>query len=221
MGDKIFKDFRLFSKDICHLSVVDDVAKKVNNIYAPYILEERPMHTTALDLFSRLLYERIMFVTGEIREEMINVAVAQLLYLDSIGKQNISMYINSCGGDVINGLALIDTMNIVSSEVSTVCLGMAASMGSVILSNGEKGKRYALPHSRIMIHQVSSNIYGTYSDMKIEMEQTELCRKNIYDILAKNTNRSFEEIEKLCDRNNWFIGKDAIELGVVDSIITK
>ena len=142
-----------------------------------------------------------------------------------IGNSNIvfgiNVYINSPGGSVVDGLSSIDVMNFIPNNVSTTCIGMAASMGAVLLSCGEKGKRFVLPHSRVMIHQVSSGMRGTYSDIKIEMEQTERCRNDVYRLLADNMGKTFEEVEMLCDRNNWFIGQEAVELGIVDKVLTK
>ena len=129
------------------------------------------------------------------------------------------MYINSPGGSVVDGLGLIDTMNYINCNVSTTCIGMAASMGAVLLSNGTQGKRFVLPHSRVMIHQVSSGMRGTVSDMEIEFEQTKRCKQDVYEILAKNTGKSFEEMEKLCDRNNWFIGQEAVDLHIADRVL--
>lgn len=215
-----FQDFSLFAKDKgLSKSKSEDYAKYISNIYTPYILEERQLHATPLDLFSRLLYERIIFFNGVVDDDSANIVIAQLLYLNSIGKQDISIYINSQGGSVIDGLSIIDTMNFIEPNISTMCLGMAASMGAVILSNGTKGKRYALPHSRIMIHQPSGGFRGTFSDAKIDFEMFERCKKDIYEILAKNMNKSFEEVESLCDRDNWFIGKEGIELGIIDDLI--
>ena len=213
----IYKDFSLFVKDKGISSTkLDDFAK---NIYTPYILEERQLHATPLDLFSRLLYERILFINEAITADSCNIAIAQLLYLNSLGNNDISLYINSPGGSVIDGLSLLDTMNFVKSDINTLCLGMCASMAAIILSNGTKGKRYLLPHSRVMIHQPSTRMGGTYSDIKIEFEQLERCKKDIYQILSNNMNKTVDEIEVLCDRDNWFIGQEAIDLGVADSLI--
>lgn len=222
MSDNLYKDFRLFAKDkgVSPL-VLDDVAKKNSNILTPYILEERTLNVSSLDIYSRLLYDRILYFGHEVNAESCNVAIAQLLFLDSVNGNTINFYINSGGGSVIDGLGLIDTMNIIQSPISTTCVGMAASMGAVLLSCGEKGKRFVLPHSRVMIHQVSSGMRGTLSDMKIELEQTERCKKDIYQILAENTGKTFDEIEMLCDRDNWFIGQEAVELGIADKVLTK
>ena len=219
--DNITKDFRHFAIDkVCvSPSVVDDKIKKASAHLTPYILEERQLNVATFDVFSRLMYDRIVYFTGEVNEDSCNTAIAQLLYLSSVDERDINMYINSPGGSVVDGLGLIDTMNYINCNVSTTCIGMAASMGAVLLSNGTQGKRFVLPHSRVMIHQVSSGMRGTVSDMEIEFEQTKRCKQDVYEILAKNTGKSFEEMEKLCDRNNWFIGQEAVDLHIADRVL--
>ena len=215
------KDFRKFalSNTNARASVLDDQIKKANNILTPYILEERQLNVATFDVFSRLMYDRIIYFTGVVDDDSCNTAVAQLLYLSSVDERDISMYINSPGGSVVDGLGLVDTMNYINCDISTTCIGMAASMGSVLLSNGAKGKRFVLPHSRVMIHQVSSGAQGVLKDLEIELEQTRRCKNDLYEILAKNTNKSFEEIERDCDRNYWLIGKEAVEYGIVDKVL--
>ena len=219
--DNITKDFRHFAIDKVGVSpsVVDDKIKKASAHLTPYILEERQLNVATFDVFSRLMYDRIVYFTGEVNEDSCNTAIAQLLYLSSVDERDINMYINSPGGSVVDGLGLIDTMNYINCNVSTTCIGMAASMGAVLLSNGTQGKRFVLPHSRVMIHQVSSGMRGTVSDMEIEFEQTKRCKQDVYEILAKNTGKSFEEMEKLCDRNNWFIGQEAVDLHIADRVL--
>lgn len=187
----------------------------------PYILEERRYPSQAIDIYSRLLEDRIIYMGEEFDETSCNRIVAQLLYLDSLNHDPIRIYINSPGGSVIDGLAIIDTMAFIKSPVYTSCIGLAASMGAVLLSCGEKGHRTILPHSRIMIHQVSGFAGGTFADMKIELEQTKRCEQDIYNLLAKNLGKSYEEIETLCDRNNWFMGQEAIDLGIADKVLTR
>ena len=218
----LIKDFRKFAIDKTKVmaTVLDDQLSKPNSFLTPYILEERQLNVTQMDIFSRLLYDRILYFTGEVNRETCDTMNAELLYLDSRDGRDISLYINSPGGSVVDGISVIDTMNFINSDVSTICMGMAASMGSVLLSNGTKGKRLVLPHSRIMIHQVSSAMKGTVSDMEIEFAETQRCKRDIYNILAKNTGHTFDEIEKLCDRNNWFIGSEAVdELHIADKLI--
>lgn len=214
------KDLRKFclDKGVSGL-YYDDYVK--NSYINPMVLEERQMNVTSLDVYSRLLMDRIIFVNGEVESNMANILTAQLLWLDQQSDKQINLYINSPGGSVIDGLQILDTTKIINAPISTTCLGMAASMGAVILSCGEKGQRFALPHSRVMIHQVSSACRGSYSDMKIEFEQTERCKKDVYNILAENLGKTYDEIELLCDRNNWFIGEEAVKLGIVDEIVTK
>jgi ATP-dependent Clp protease protease subunit len=215
-------DFRKFAKDKgVSMSVFDDIVKDVNNSLTPVVLEERKMNVVAMDVYSRMLYDRIIYFGHEFNQDTCNLLNAQLLYLSSLDERDINVYINSPGGSVVDGLSSIDVMNFIPNNVSTTCIGMAASMGAVLLSCGEKGKRFVLPHSRVMIHQVSSGMRGTYSDIKIEMEQTERCRNDVYRLLADNMGKTFEEVEMLCDRNNWFIGQEAVELGIVDKVLTK
>lgn len=184
----------------------------------PVILEERQMHVQALDIYSRLLYDRIIYIGEEFTSELCNSVITQLLYLNNVNHDPINIYINSPGGSVVDGLSIIDTINLIDSPVNTVCTGLAASMAAVLLSCGKT--RSVLPHSRIMIHQVSNGMYGTYSDLEIELKQTERCKQDIYKILSKNINKSYEEIEKLCDRNNWFIGQEAVDLGIADKVLS-
>lgn len=219
--EDLTKDFRKFaiSNTNVKATVLDDQIKKTNGMMTPYILEERQLNVATFDVFSRLMYDRIIYFTGEVDEDSCNTAVAQLLYLSSVDERDINMYINSPGGSVVDGLGLIDTMNYIPCDISTTCIGMAASMGAVLLSNGTKGKRFVLPHSRVMIHSVSSGFRGHTADIKIEMEQTLRCQDDVYNILATNTGHTFEEIEKLCDRDKWFIGQEAVELGISDKVL--
>jgi ATP-dependent Clp protease protease subunit len=216
------KDFRKFaiSNTKIRATVLDDKIKQAKDFLTPYILEERQLNVTQMDIFSRLLFDRILYFTGEVNQATCDTMNAELLYLDSVDNRDINLYINSPGGSVVDGLSVIDTMNFIKSDVSTTCMGMAASMGSVLLSNGAKGKRFVLPHSRVMIHSVASGFQGHTADVRIEMEQTERCQKDVYQILADNTGHTFEEMEKLCDRDNWFIGDEAVNnLHIADKVI--
>ena len=212
------KDFNLFAKS---KGISSSTLLRVNNSALPYVLEERRLNVQALDIYSRLLYDRIIYMGEEFTPESCNLIVTQLLYLNSLSNDPIDIYINSSGGSVIDGLSIIDTINLIKSPVNTICTGLAASMGAVLLSCGKKGSRAVLPHSRVMIHQVSSGMWGTFSDLEIELKQTERCKQDIYKILAENLNKPYEEIEKLCDRNNWFIGQEAVDLGIVDKVLCK
>lgn len=187
----------------------------------PFIIEERRNPAQTIDIYSRLVEDRIIYMGEEFDNDSCNRIVAQLLYLDSLNHNPIRIYINSPGGDVIDGLAIIDTINFIKSPVYTICVGLAASMGAVLLSCGEKGHRTVLPHSRVMIHQVSGFAGGSLADMKIDLEQTKRCEQDIYHILANNLDKSYDEIVALCDRNNWFIGQEAIDLGIADKVLSK
>lgn len=212
------KDFNLFAKS---KGISSSTLLRVNNSALPYVLEERRLNVQALDIYSRLLYDRIIYMGEEFTPESCNLIITQLLYLNNLSNDPIDIYINSSGGSVIDGLSIIDTINLIKSPVNTICTGLAASMGAVLLSCGKKGSRAVLPHSRVMIHQVSSGMWGTFSDLEIELKQTERCKQDIYKILAENLNKPYEEIEKLCDRNNWFIGQEAVDLGIVDKVLCK
>lgn len=187
----------------------------------PFIIEERRNPAQTIDIYSRLVEDRIIYMGEEFDNDSCNRIVAQLLYLDSLNHNPIRIYINSPGGSVIDGLAIIDTINFIKSPVYTICIGLAASMGAVLLSCGEKGHRMVLPHSRVMIHQVSGFAGGSLADMKIDLEQTKRCEQDIYHILANNLDKSYDEIVTLCDRNNWFIGQEAIDLGIADKVLNK
>lgn len=215
-------DFRHFAIDKAKVpaSVVDS---KIKDFVYPTVIEERPsaQRITEINVFSTLIKDRILFLNGEVEDVACSTLIAQLLYLSSVDNRDISMYINSPGGDVVSGLGVIDTMNFIPCDISTTCVGMAASMGAVLLSCGTKGKRYVLPHSRVMIHSVASGFKGHTADIKIEMEQTLRCQDDLYKILAENMSKSYEEIEKLCDRNKWVIGQEAVDIGLADKVLEK
>ena len=173
------------------------------------------------DIFSRLLKNRIILLSGEIDDMLANSVVAQLLYLDSLNHDDISLYINSPGGSVTAGMAIYDTMNFVKSSVSTICLGMAASMAAFLLSSGEKKKRYILPNAEVMIHQPLGGAQGQATEIKIAAEHILKLRHKLNEILAKNTNQKLDTIEKDTERDNFMDSKDALEYGIVDKIIEK
>lgn len=216
----ILEDFKKFATSNCGVSATE-FDQQIKNFIVPTVIEERVQRVTEMNVFSRLIQDRILFLNGEVTQESCNTLVAQLLYLASVDDRDINLYISSPGGDVVAGLSVVDTMNFIKPNVITTCIGMAASMGAVILSNGQKGSRSVLPHSRVMIHSVSSSHRGHSADLKIEMEQTLRCEKDVYSILAENMGKPYDEIERLCDRDNWFIGQEAVELGIVDKVIEK
>lgn len=188
----------------------------------PTVLEKTSMGERAYDIYSRLLKDRIIFLGGPIDTEVANLIVAQLLFLENEDpKKDITLYVNSPGGHVTAGLAIIDTMNFIKSDVSTVCVGMAASMGAMILSAGAKGKRFVLPNSEVMIHQPLGGAEGQASDIAIAAENILKTRSTLYKMLAKNTGKTLAQIEKDADRNYWMSGDDAVKYGIVDKTITK
>lgn len=185
----------------------------------PTVIETTNRGERAYDIYSRLLNDRIIFVSGEIEDHMANLIVAQLLYLESQDpNKDIQLYINSPGGSVTAGLAIYDTMKYIKPDVSTICVGMAASMGAFLLSSGTKGKRYALPNAEIMIHQPSGGSQGQASDMLIAAEHILKIRKKLNKILADNTGQKLEVIERDTDRDNWLDAHQAADYGLVDSV---
>ena len=185
----------------------------------PMVVEQTDRGERSYDIYSKLLEERIIFITGEINDALANTVVAQLLYLEAKdATKDIDVYINSPGGSVTAGLAIYDTMNFIKCGVSTICIGMAASMAAFLLSSGKKGKRYALPSSEIMIHQPLGGAQGQASDIAIQAEHILKIKKNLNEILAKNTGKPYEEVEKDTDRDNYLSAEEALEYGLIDKI---
>lgn len=188
----------------------------------PSIIEERQMNVAVMDVFSRLMMDRIIFLGVPIYDDVANIIQAQLLFLDSTDStSDIQLYLNSPGGSVSAGLGIYDTMQLVSSDVATICTGMAASMASVLLAAGEKGKRSALPHSRVMIHQPLGGAEGQATDIEIAAREILKCRKELYEILSQHTGKTFKQIEKDADRDYWMTSKEALAYGMIDEILTK
>jgi ATP-dependent Clp protease protease subunit len=188
----------------------------------PTIIEERQLNVAAMDVFSRLMMDRIIFLGVPITDDVANIIQAQLLYLDSTeSKSDIQLYINSPGGEVYAGLGIYDTMQLVSSEVATICTGMAASMAAILLTAGANGKRSALPHSRVMIHQPMGGAEGQASDIEITAKQIVGLKKELYEIIALHSGKSLKQIEKDADRDYWMKAAEAKEYGMIDEILTK
>lgn len=185
----------------------------------PVVIDKELDGERSYDIFSRLLKERIVFISGEINDSLANTVVASLLYLDSINHDDISIYINSPGGSVSSGFAIYDTMQFIASDVSTICIGMAASMGAFLLSSGTPGKRYALPNADIMIHQPLGGAEGQASDIKIAADRIILLRKRLNRILAKNTKNSLRKIEKDTERDYYLDTEEAVLYGLIDKVI--
>lgn len=188
----------------------------------PSIIEERKLNVASMDVFSRLMMDRIIFLGVPIDDDVANIIQAQLLYLASVDdKADISMYINSPGGVVSSGLGIYDTMQLVSPDIATICTGQAASMGSILLCAGAKGKRSALPHSRIMIHQPLGGVSGQASDILIEAKEIEKVREELYRIISENSGQAFEKVYEVCDRNYWMSSSEAVDFGMIDRILQK
>ena len=185
----------------------------------PTIIEKTNNSERAYDIYSRLLKDRIIILTGEIDDSSANIVVAQLLYLDSINHDDISLYINSPGGSITSGMAIYDTMNFIKSEVSTICIGMAASMGAFLLSSGKKGKRYCLPNSEVMIHQPLGGASGQATEIKIAAEHILKIKDKLNKILASNTNKDIKTIELDTERDNYLSAQEALEYGMIDQIL--
>ena len=185
----------------------------------PVVVQKDFNGETSYDIFSRLLKERIVFITGEIDDNLANSVIAELLYLDSINHDDISVYINSPGGSVSSGMAIYDTMNFLNSDVSTICLGIAASMGAFLLSAGKKGKRFILPNADVMIHQPLGGAQGQATDIKIASDRIVDLRKRLNRILSRNTGQTLKKIEKDTERDNYLDAKEAVMYGIVDKII--
>lgn len=192
------------------------------NISMPYVVEQTNRGERTYDIYSRLLEDRIIFVSGEIEDTMANTIVAQLIYLEAKDPdKDIMMYINSPGGSVTAGMAIFDTMNYIKCDVHTVCVGMAASMASVLLASGAKGKRSALPNAEVMIHQPLGGVQGQASDIKIHAEHILKTKRKLNSILANATGKPLEEIEKDTDRDNFLSAEEAKKYGLIDNIYSK
>jgi len=192
------------------------------NLYVPMVIEQSGRGERAYDIFSRLLKERVIFLVGPINDAVANVVVAQLLFLESENPdKDIALYINSPGGSVSAGLAIYDTMQFIKPDVSTLCTGLAASMGAFLLSAGTKGKRFSLPNSRIMIHQPLGGVQGQASDIKIHAKEILYLRERLNAILAANTGQDVEKIARDTDRDNFLSAADAAEYGLIDKVLEK
>ena len=192
------------------------------NYINPSIIEERQMNVAQMDVFSRLMMDRIIFLGTEVNDYTANVIQAQLLFLDqSDPGKDVSIYINSPGGSVYAGLGIYDTMQYISSDVATICTGMAASMAAVLLVSGEKGKRFALPHSRVMIHQPMGGAQGQASDIEITAREIKKLKHELYTIIADHSGQPFEKVERDSDRDYWMTSQEALDYGMIDHILVK
>ena len=218
------EDFRKYATKHLGMNsmVLDDVLKAQSQYLNPYILEERQLNVTQMDVFSRLMMDRIIFLGTQIDDYTANTLQAQLLYLDSVDNgKDISIYINSPGGSVYAGLGIYDTMQFISSRVATICTGMAASMGAVLLVAGEKGMRAALPHSRVMIHQPLGGIQGQASDIEITAREILKLKDELYQIISDHSGQTMEKIRQDADRDYWMKAQEALEYGMIDKVYSK
>ncbi len=220
----MIKDFKKFAASNAGINsmVLDDVIRSQGGYLNPYILEERQLNVTQLDVFSRLMMDRIIFLGTDINDYTANVLQAQMLYLDSVDPdKDISVYINSPGGSVTAGLGIYDTMQFINSDVQTICTGMAASMAAVLLVAGHKGKRSALPHSRVMIHQPLGGAQGQASDIEITAREIQKYKKELYNIIAQHSGQPFEKVWQDSDRDYWMTAEEAKDYGMIDSVLIR
>ncbi|MBP8823451.1 MAG: ATP-dependent Clp endopeptidase proteolytic subunit ClpP [Flavobacteriales bacterium] len=188
----------------------------------PYIIEERQLNVAQMDVFSRLMMDRIIFMGTAVDDQVANIIQAQLLFLESVdAKKDIQIYLNSPGGEVYAGLGIYDTMQYINCDVATICTGMAASFGAVLLCAGAKGKRSALTHSRVMIHQPLGGAQGQASDMEIVINEVRKLKKELYDIISHHTSQPFETIEQDSDRDHWMTASEAKAYGIIDEVLTR
>ena len=217
-------DFRKYATKHLGLNglMVDDVMNAQAQYMNPYILEERQLNVTQLDVFSRLMMDRVIFLGTEVNDYTANVLQAQLLYLDANDPgKDINVYINSPGGSVYAGLGIYDTMQFISSDVATICTGMAASMGAVLLVAGTEGKRSALPHSRVMIHQPLGGVQGQASDIEIEAKEILKFKKELYTIISEHSHTPYDKVYADSDRNYWMTAEEAKAYGMIDEVLVK
>ena len=217
-------DFRKYATR--HLGVngqvFDDVMAAQAQYMNPYILEERQLNVTQMDVFSRLMMDRVIFLGTEVNDYTANVLQAQLLYLDATDPgKDINLYINSPGGSVYAGLGIYDTMKFIQSDVATICTGMAASMAAVLLVAGTEGKRSALTHSRVMIHQPLGGVQGQASDIEIEAREIQKLKKELYTIIANHSHTDYDKVWADSDRNYWMTAQEAKEYGMIDQVLVK
>lgn len=216
---KEFESYAVKDRGISSNTLHAYTKHQVTNL-TPNIIEERPMNVAVMDVYSRLMMDRIIFLGYPINDEVANIVTAQLLFLESTDRtRDIQMYINSPGGSVYSGLGVYDTMQYITPDVATICIGMAASMAAVLLTAGTNGKRTALRHARVMMHQPSGAIGGQASDIDITVNEIRKVKKNLYDIISFHTGKSVKQVEKDCDRDYWLTAEESKEYGLVDEVL--
>ena len=218
------KEFEKFARLHCGINsmTLHDFRAEARGYVSPTIIEERHLNVATMDVFSRLMMDRIIFLGAPIYDDVANIIQAQLLFLQSTdADKDIQIYINSPGGSVSAGLGIYDTMQYISCDVATICTGMAASMGAVLLAAGAVGKRSALPHSRVMIHQPLGGVQGQASDIEITAREIAKTKRELYEILAAHSGKSIEQIEADADRDYWLTAAEAAEYGLIDKVLTR
>ncbi|MCC7503473.1 MAG: ATP-dependent Clp endopeptidase proteolytic subunit ClpP, partial [Flavobacteriales bacterium] len=213
-------EFRKYA--VKHRGINSMVLHDFQSSMTPYIIEERQLNVAQMDVFSRLMMDRIIFLGTGINDQVANIIQAQLLFLESVdAKKDIQIYLNSPGGGVYAGLGIYDTMQYINCDVATICTGMAASMGAVLLCAGAKGKRSALRHSRVMIHQPMGGAEGQATDMEITVNEIKKLKKELYEIISNHSGQTFEKVEKDGDRDYWMIAEEAKADGMIDELLTR
>lgn len=222
MNAKEYRDFTLYAKDkgISGMNL-HYYNQRIENSMTPYILEERQLNVTAMDVFSRLMMERIIWVAGEVNDNMSTVVQAQLMFLDSIDNNDITMHIDSPGGSVKSGLSMVDVMDYINSDIRTVNTGMAASMGSILLGAGTKGKRCSLRFSRTMLHQSSGGFRGNIQDAEIDMVEWKKLNDVLFELLGEYCGKPAEVVKNDASRDLWLSSEDALSYGIIDEIVRK
>lgn len=222
MNNKEYRDFTLYARDrgISGLNL-HYYNQRVEDSLTPYILEERQMNVTAMDVFSRLMMERIIWVAGGVDDHMSTVVQAQLMFLDSLDNNDITMHIDSPGGSVKSGLSMVDVMDYITSDIRTINTGMAASMGSILLGAGTRGKRSSLRFSRTMLHQSSGGFRGNIQDAEIDMVEWKKLNDILFELLGSYCDKTAEQVKQDASRDLWLSASDALEYGIIDEIVTK
>lgn len=214
------EEFKKFATQ--HRGVSSTYYDKIISSMTPYIMEERQLNVTQMDVFSRLMMDRIIFLGTDVNDQVANIVTAQLLFLESVDSaKDIQIYINSPGGSVYAGLGIYDTMQFIKPDVATICTGIAASMAAVLLCAGTEGKRSALPHSRVMIHQPSGGAQGVASDMEINLKEMLKLKNELYEIIAKHSKQPFAKVYKDSERDYWMIAREAKEYGMIDEVLER
>ena len=222
MNPKEYRDFGLYMRDhgVSGLNL-HNYNKRIEDSLTPYILEERQMNVTIMDVFSRLMMERIIWVAGPVDDHMSTIVQAQLMFLDSLDHNDVTMHIDSPGGSVKSGLSMVDVMDYITSDIRTINTGMAASMGSVLLGAGTKGKRGSLRFSRTMLHQSSGGAGGNIQDARITMIEWEKINDTLFDLLGQYCGKTAEQVKKDASRDLWLGAQEALDYGIIDEVVTK